>query len=373
MSETTIPRNKPCPCGSGKKWKRCCGSATKLTSTAAPEAKLPVAGLAGERFFLMVKPKFIGSDPRNDMPVAGSLGEYIVTFKFCRQGARSLAEAKFKESSLWAGDSHIAIAGGATVGARAGRFSWTFDLKANSGGFMEQVVTRCRAGSHSDAHRQAYGALAPLLSIISARSDVPLQLAQVDTRECESQTLRMELIIPPAPSTLPDGSYEMEPEFRYYAGIYREALNASSPAYRYLCFYKVVEAIFVRRAGSGGGAKQFERFPSESDGDKGWLRSLYGDRVMQWGAEAIDPIIPDEARGKKFGWVREKYLNPLRTKIAHALLDDGALGATADDLTQADQIWYWLPAVRVMARRMMKNDFAGFLPSLPEPEANHVL
>jgi hypothetical protein len=43
MTDSTVGRNEPCPCGSGKKYKRCCGvdAAPKLTAPAAGPAGLP--------------------------------------------------------------------------------------------------------------------------------------------------------------------------------------------------------------------------------------------------------------------------------------------------------------------------------------------
>lgn len=43
MSETIIGRNEPCPCGSGKKYKRCCGvaAAPKLTAPNPEKMRMP--------------------------------------------------------------------------------------------------------------------------------------------------------------------------------------------------------------------------------------------------------------------------------------------------------------------------------------------
>lgn len=51
MSSDKVGRNDPCPYGSGKKYKKCCGSVVQQKTHMAPRtfnAQLPVMGVPGE-------------------------------------------------------------------------------------------------------------------------------------------------------------------------------------------------------------------------------------------------------------------------------------------------------------------------------------
>ena len=76
-------------------------------------------------------------------------------------------------------------------------------------------------------------------------------------------------------------------------------------------------------------------------------------------------VLCDEAKGKKFGTVIDQYLQPLRVKIAHAVLDSGELTMIADDELGLEEVFKWLPLCKCIARHMLKNEFPKeFLPFL---------
>lgn len=122
-----------------------------------------------------------------------------------------------------------------------------------------------------------------------------------------------------------------------------------------------------RRAPLRSGSKPFERFPENLNTAGTWLGAIYGERVSHWGELALASILRNEVTGKKLPAFATNTCGPLRNRVGHALMDNGALGASTDDLTQLDEIRSWLPITRTMARRMMKNDFHQFLESLTDP------
>ena len=70
-----------------------------------------------------------------------------------------------------------------------------------------------------------------------------------------------------------------------------------------------------------------------------------------------------EARGKKFTRIIDDYLRPLRVRIAHAVLDSGALTLSADEEMDIQQVFKWLALTRCIVRHMLKSDFPSeFLP-----------
>jgi SEC-C motif-containing protein len=98
-----VGRNEPCPCGSGKKFKRCCGTdmpEQKLSADSAipPDVRdvtLSVMGLPAQSGALHVINQFKEGDPRNNALPQGVPGNYQVTFVLARPGYSLLPEGKF--------------------------------------------------------------------------------------------------------------------------------------------------------------------------------------------------------------------------------------------------------------------------------------
>jgi hypothetical protein len=153
-------------------------------------------------------------------------------------------------------------------------------------------------------------------------------------------------------------------DFCQYASLYREGLNSNSGFYRFLCFYKILESIPLRRGRTNEAAKeagqQVRRFreviPSTKDELIALLKDVYPWRT-RWDSFALDQMVPAEAAGKKIGWVREKHLNPLRVGIAHALLHTGEVRITLDKLEHIQEVNKWLPLCRTLARLLLRNEF----------------
>jgi len=141
--------------------------------------------------------------------------------------------------------------------------------------------------------------------------------------------------------------------------------------YRFLCLFKIVEGIRSRRnrvvqerLASGKTPLRFnERFPADLATFTTWLKPIY---QRQWEGLALEQMFRPEVKGKKFNYVIDTHLTPLRNIVAHAILDSGELGMSADDLLKLQKISYWLPATRVLVRRMLRNEFpTEFLIHLP--------
>jgi hypothetical protein len=141
-------------------------------------------------------------------------------------------------------------------------------------------------------------------------------------------------------------------------------MNSNSAFYRFLCFYKIIESVPIRRGRTNEAAKhagqEVRRFheviPANQDELLALLKEVYPWRAT-WDDMALSQIVPSEASGKKVGWVREKYLNPLRVGIAHALLKTGEVRITLDKIDHIQQVNRWLPLSRVLARLLLKHEF----------------
>ena len=58
-----IGRNEPCPCGSGKKYKRCCEGESTTRKTLLSQALLALAGFLFILFVISIVDAFYSSDP----------------------------------------------------------------------------------------------------------------------------------------------------------------------------------------------------------------------------------------------------------------------------------------------------------------------
>lgn len=161
-------------------------------------------------------------------------------------------------------------------------------------------------------------------------------------------------------------------EFGHYASMYREALNSNSPVYRFLCLFKIIEGIRVRRTrlgreASGDRAKcvrPMERIPNDDEIARAWLSALYPIH-REWDGLTLSQMFQPESRGKNLMHLVQTELTNLRDQIAHSIMRSGELSLSADDLVQIQRVNKWLPLTRSIARRMLKNDFpTQFLPYL---------
>ena len=357
----------------------------------APPASqaVPISTFSGEAATITLVPFFAPGDPRNTDNPKGMPGQYRVTIVLGRPGHFEVGERMFHFSDRLTGNSHIAItrpavvphsmpdAIGIRIRARTDAGAFIFDGKPNAEGYLGKLVSEpFDAQSFDDALRKAYHAVAPSLSNWSAHLDVPVYVAQVDTTELRTGAASAQVFTPPLEAAFAvEGEPKLESEFLYYAGLYREALNSNSPAYRFLCLYKIIEGVRLRRNRLAAEARafgrkpqrfEFEEVPAEPSALQPWLNAIYN--LREWPQLALDHVLPAEVRGRRFGQIVESKLMPLRNEVAHGILDSGELGMSIDDMLKLERVNLWLPLTRTISRRMLKNNFRDqFLLHLPDP------
>lgn len=382
--------NKKCWCGSGKKAKNCHGlQATKaprvrtappiVAKTTPAKQEMRVSekpwGVPGEEHQLWVVPLKAGDSPPERL--VGDPGKYKVQLLLSRPGYPFTAEREQKFIDDVIGDSHVAIT--KPLKDRTPKDDITVLLQANAHGQQvnfvglpndngylgKLVVEELEATNFHNAETTAYEALAPFLSAWSVHLDIPVHVETIQATELRTHWSSLRVRTPHFEMTFAGGMSPMlTDDFCHYASLYREGMNSNSGFYRFLCFYKIIESIPCRRSRTNEAARQagqqvrrfHEAIPSNPDDLLVLLKDIYPWRT-QWDTFALSQMVPLEVRGKKIGWVREKFLNPLRVGIAHALLKTGEIRITLDKLEHIQQVNRWLPLCRVLARMMLRNEF----------------
>ncbi len=379
-----IGRNDPCPCGSGKKYKRChgtSGGSLQPENAGLPGAKslsVTFMGLPAQAEHLHVINRFKDGDPRNEIPLQGTEGDYKVTFDLTRPGYNLLPEGNLSFATGLRGDSHLAISKPAfappgnpdadqiLIMGRTEDGEFRFSGNPNSRGFLGKMESHPLEQGTGQMRAHGYLALASSLSNWSVHLDVPLEIYQVDTVEVITGTTQMSLVTPywEAPFAVAP-VIELEAEFRGYASLYREGLGSSSNVYRFLCWYKIIEGIRSRRARLAEEARKAgktvstyrEVLPTRPEEISVWLDAIFPVR-RKWDAMALESAVPPEVRGKRFGYVVSEVLQPLRVNIAHALsAKSGELTMSADELLHVQNVSKWLLPTKCIVRRILKNEF----------------
>jgi len=328
---------------------------------------MKVPALSGEKIIARFQPEAANLG----MDYSGRPGTYHVIFLLGRPGFSKRKEKTIAAADAQCGDSHLYFArpindptktpfykGTADVGGKV----FTIIGKPNSEGCLARVETEVEAIGFEDAERIAHFVVMTVLSVLSFQQDVPLAVQQTDVVELNTGTLAIMTRSPFHEMTAPEGMIpKFDREFRFYAGMYREALNSESPVYRFLCLFKIIEGLKGRRSRiakqNDGEAllRNGEILPESEPAAREWLRTI--SRRHAWDAQSLQMMFPVEYRGKRFGAIIDNVLRPLRNEVAHGLLAEGEIKVSSDDLIQLWRVQRILPMARLIARKMLLNDF----------------
>ncbi|QNI33276.1 hypothetical protein H7849_04745 [Alloacidobacterium dinghuense] len=308
-------------------------------------------------------------------------GRFRVQFLLARPGRLKFSEREPSFLTNVVGDSHLGIGKPASqrtsdediVGMvlQTRGDSWQIEFKCviNDDGYIGKIVVEnLPAQDYRHAESVAYQALTPFLSSWSLTLDVPVLIETIQVTDLTTHTDMLRLNAPYVEMTPGAGhTAALSQDFRHYASVYREGMNTNSSFYRFLCFYKIAESIYVRRGDNAKQAKTrgeqprkySEDVPLSREAIKGLLGLLYPWRT-DWDDDlTMDQILPAEARGKRFKAIRGQYLEPLRDRVAHALMRSGKIETVADRLEDVNAVTKWLPLLRIWVRLLLKIEFPG--------------
>jgi hypothetical protein len=352
--------------------------------------KIP-AGMPGMLQYIGFVAMPVPADPHTPVP-GGAPGRYKVVLTLARPERPLLPETQVTFFENMQGDSHLAIAEPAysppglppndpvaNIILQVQTPDGVFSLigKPNARGFLGQVIAEAiPAADAQDARTKTYRALASSLSNIAIQLDMPISVYQSDMIELATGNRFISIMSPHLENPMEIApTATMSKEFCSLAGLYREALNSNTPAFQFLCYYKILEGIKKRRQRLIGEAKAagaeipkppLQIVPSNQADFLPWLHAIYG-IARPWDYIMLESIFVAEARGKKFNQIIDDHLRRVRDRIAHAILDSGELTLSADEDLDIREIYKWLSLTKCLVRHMLKSDFPHeFLPYLNE-------
>jgi len=376
-----IGRNDPCPCGSGKKYKKCHGAVVQVgASPKMPEKKpttsadIPLSklGLPGASYQLHVQGAKSG-EPRT-APSVVLQDKYRVVLTLTKTVTES---HKLSFESGVTGDSYIHFAKPEKERTDLdtdemvvfyGHDSTRIELRgiANPDGRLSKVIVETPAGSFTEAETLAFGAASPFLSSLAFGLDVPIRIAQMDVMQLSTNASSMTYACPYNEVVPAAGEFNNAPYVQSLLSLYREGINSQSPNYQYLCWYKIVEGINVKREDETTKLKAAlplkfsERLEKTKVEQRKRLEEAFP-FIKACGVidAAWDDLVPDEVLGWKFNRVRQHKLEPLRNQIAHMISEpSGDLSLSPDSRDNAREVTKWVSLLRFIARVMTMNESA---------------
>jgi hypothetical protein len=400
-----IGRNDPCYCGSGKKYKRCHLSASpSMTANGRQTVSIPLLpspdrslppGETHPLFDPETQPDFLvhghlqqfGTayafeyDPPLPAPYGarpvpeGYPGEYEVAFTLQPPSRVILDGGTFDVNPELPGGSLLGIAKPVpradheAVAMRVECLHEPLDPAAapvnlrylyspNDQGLLSTIRVRLQANNSIEAERVARQNLEPALSNWAFVYDIPLEVARVRVEEIATKSVRVYYLHQPYktvgfdPKISPASA--QVPENYHLLLFYREALQATSPHYQFLCFYKVMDLVKWLHDKRARAARASGENPSTPP------KTLTQDK---WLTKNVRPDLLSQVLGKKYAAIKECQLRPMRNRIAHALLDNwDPTEEPTEELLYQDDVYRLLPLVHYLARHLVAEEMHISLP-----------
>ena len=340
--------------------------------------RIPLHGLPGEHQKMHVFFQLQGQ--KREAAGQTSPGFYRIDFLLARPNSAKYTRNAVSFIKNEVGDSHLKIAKPSSARGpngienmvligHFGEGTIKFHCVVNDDGCVGRITAEQVWGkNHVDAEFVAYRALTPFLSSWSACLDIPIVIETIQVTDPSTHTESLR-IYRPFREMMPGAGTGtvLSDDYCRFASIYREALNASSPFYRFLCLYKIIESIYFRQQVIANQAKASGEQPRKRNEDvklsedavRGILAWVYPWEEVPAHDLLLRQLLPDEANGKKFRTVFQSILEPLRDTVAHAFMACGGIKVVADRLEDVENVARWLPLMRLWVRVLLASEFPG--------------
>jgi hypothetical protein len=235
----------------------------------------------------------------------------------------------------------------------------TARIVPNSRGRLAQVRLTLTADDFSQAEKEAFDAVMPTLSRIAFEADTPLEVTAILLTEKATQARRLGATIVGAVQPAPEFAGSTTPELRMFLASYREGLNANSPLYQALSFYKIMEGVAkfhinrVRAAKKRGEAVPPDPLARQMPSDRSDLTGM-----TEWARENFTPYL-----GKSFVEIMDAVTDTIRNAVAH--ISPGMELRIADYAADIRACRDVAPILRYVARELIHDELADLEGSGP--------
>jgi hypothetical protein len=230
---------------------------------------------------------------------------------------------------------------------RIGTGQGAYEVLRNAQGELSQVSCSVAATWYQEAFEMFLSGITPWLDHLSYLSDTPIFVETIECRDELNHMTTASYRTPYAPVELSEGLGQLAtPLFPVYA-LYREALNADSNFYRFLCFYKVLEGIFREIR------PRLFRFARE----QGISLTTNQDVVPE---DSELRISQPQYIGRKIqGIYDQEFQDQYRHSVAHFALSDGS-AMNPSSHRESARFGAAIHLVRICARQVITNQEAYF-------------
>ncbi len=284
----------------------------------------------------------------------GSPGQYRVLCVLGVPGLSSAVDELRMDELLQSGDSRIQGSPRTVeIGPPDTPDLATIVVDTNSAGRLASLEMLVVASDFSQAEGTAHDYMQVFLSRIAFEADCAVEIRATFISELAIGTTQLGATVIGAVSPLPDISgFGSHPEMRSLYAIYREGLNATSPLYQAISFFKVIEA--VRAIGIGRArlaATNGEPAPTDPMSRSVPVAAADTGTDTPWAQARFEPYL-----GRTFGEVFELTKDPIRNAAAHMLPGRDTL--VPDSLPDIQLCREKVPVLHFVARSLIRLEAA---------------
>lgn len=293
---------------------------TKMRST-LPASKFAPSGISGELIFV---PRFdrhpTGAPVRDDRQVFSDNTErdFVVSCMFSTDMGFSRGIDGVVDPQ--AGASFFRSPTGLS-GCKIHTPLGIFDLFVNSEGDFSGATLACRAHSLQEAKRLFLEGLVPTLDHFSYLGNTPFIIARTLVTDEKHKAFSFGYTAPYKAAELNPGGISIHVEMMPIYALYREAKNALSPFYRFLCYYKILEGIY--------GHLRADVFKKATNAKK--QLSTTKERIPD--DEVLSKDYPELIGRPIKDFFDNELTADFRDAVAHYFLDNGTLMNVSDPTT----------------------------------------
>jgi len=286
----------------------------------------------------------------------GSRGVYVITYVLSLPG-KEMFRSTFPFGTLKeAGDSLLLMPGNAVrldMKVVSGPPGVPLPIHiighANTRGALARLEMCLDAADFRTAQAYAHNWMTSFLSWWSFVEDVEIDVAGVYVLE-ESTGMQRWIggILGREKAFTPRAVEPFKTDHRALFSSYREALVATNPFYKALCFYRIVEGVYNMRGARARVATQADQQYREPE-EKIPLDNSVFDELER---ESFKPYL-----GWKFTRVRQELRDLIRNALAH--IDPTKDVLVADEYDDVERCEDAIPVLRYVARQMLRNEIGA--------------